>query len=121
MTRLGDSDVQLWVAHEAGPTGYALHRRLTSMSVEYIVVAPSLIPKRRGDKVKTNRATETSRHSPRCRLRPLALMVACDFDRLACRSNSAAELWHPAYRCNPDPVALAAGLCAAIRQKQLHG
>jgi len=55
MTRLGGSDVQLHVAYEAGPTGYALHRQLTTMGIDCIVVAPSLIPKRAGDKVKTDR------------------------------------------------------------------
>jgi transposase len=55
MTRLGGSDVQLHVAYEAGPTGYALHRQLTTMGIDCIVVAPSLIPKRAGDKIKTDR------------------------------------------------------------------
>jgi transposase len=55
MTRLGGPYVQLRVAYEAGPTGYALHRQLSSMGIECIVVAPSLIPKRPGDKVKTDR------------------------------------------------------------------
>jgi transposase len=55
MTRLGGSDLQLHVAYEAGPTGYALHRQLTTMGIDCIVVAPSLIPKRAGDKVKTDR------------------------------------------------------------------
>jgi transposase len=55
MTRLGGSDVQVHVAYEAGPTGYALHRQLTTMGIDCIVVAPSLIPKRAGDKVKTDR------------------------------------------------------------------
>ncbi len=55
MTRLGGSDVQLHVAYEAGPTGYALHRQLTTIGIDCIVVAPSLIPKRAGDKVKTDR------------------------------------------------------------------
>jgi hypothetical protein len=39
MTRLGGPDVQLRVAYEAGLTGYALHRQLSSMSIECIVVA----------------------------------------------------------------------------------
>jgi transposase len=55
MTRLGDPDVQLRVAYEAGPTGYALQRQLAKMDIECMVVAPSLIPKRPGDKVKTDR------------------------------------------------------------------
>jgi transposase len=55
MTRLGGPDIQLRVAYEAGPTGYALYRQLASMDIECMVVAPSLIPKRPGDKVKTDR------------------------------------------------------------------
>ncbi len=55
MTRLGGADVELRVAYEAGPTGYALHRQLASMRIQCMVVAPSLIPKRPGDKVKTDR------------------------------------------------------------------
>jgi transposase len=41
--------------YEAGPTGYGLQRQIKSLGHECIVVAPSLIPKRPGDKVKTNR------------------------------------------------------------------
>ena len=53
--RLGGPDVRLSVAYEAGPTGYALHRQLTALGIECIVVAPSLIPARPGDRVKTDR------------------------------------------------------------------
>ncbi len=55
MTRLGGPDVQLRVAYEAGPTGYGVYRQLTSMGIECMVVAPSLIPKQPGDKIKTDR------------------------------------------------------------------
>src|SRR5215216_503272 len=55
ITRLGGSDVRLRVAYEAGPTGYAMHRQLSALGIECIVVAPSLIPVRPGDKVKTDR------------------------------------------------------------------
>jgi transposase len=55
MARLGGPDVRLRVAYEAGPTGYALHRQLTALGIECMVVAPSLIPMRPGDKVKTDR------------------------------------------------------------------
>lgn len=41
--------------YEAGPTGFGLHRLLTSMAVACDVVAPSLIPRAPGDKVKTDR------------------------------------------------------------------
>jgi len=55
MTRLGGPDVELQVAYEAGPTGYVLHRQLTKLGIACLVVAPSLIPKQPGDKVKTDR------------------------------------------------------------------
>lgn len=45
---------RLVAAYEAGPTGYALHRQLTALRVECVVVAPSLIPRRAGDRVKTD-------------------------------------------------------------------
>ncbi len=41
--------------YEAGPTGYCLHRLITSLGYPCMVVAPSLIPRQPGDRVKTNR------------------------------------------------------------------
>jgi transposase len=55
MTRLGGPEVRLHVAYEAGPTGYVLQRQVTTLGFECVVVAPSLIPIRPGDKVKTDR------------------------------------------------------------------
>jgi transposase len=55
MRQLGGDDVELRVAYEAGPTGYALHRQLAKLGIACMVVAPSLIPVRPGDKVKTDR------------------------------------------------------------------
>jgi transposase len=54
MQRLGGPDVRLEVAYEAGPTGYALHRQLTAMGIVCLVVAPSLIPVRPGERIKTD-------------------------------------------------------------------
>jgi len=45
----------LKVCYEAGPTGYALYWQLTKMEVECEVVAPSLIPKKSGERIKTDR------------------------------------------------------------------
>jgi transposase len=53
--RLGGDDARLNVVYEAGPTGYAIHRQLTAMGVECTVVAPSLIPVKPGDRIKTDR------------------------------------------------------------------
>jgi transposase len=41
--------------YEAGPTGYGLHRLIQSLGHECMVVAPSLVPRKPGDRVKTNR------------------------------------------------------------------
>jgi transposase len=51
---------RLTFCYEAGPTGYGLYRQIKSLDHECIVVAPSLIPKRPGDKVKTNRRDAVS-------------------------------------------------------------
>jgi transposase len=45
----------LTFCYEAGPTGYGLYRQIKDLGHACIVAAPSLIPKRPGDKVKTNR------------------------------------------------------------------
>lgn len=50
----------LRVAYEAGPCGYGIYRQLTEMGVECVVVAPSLIPKRPGDRIKTDRRDATN-------------------------------------------------------------
>jgi transposase len=47
-------EAKLVAAYEAGPTGYTLHRQLTSLGVDCQVVAPSLVPRRVGDRVKTD-------------------------------------------------------------------
>ena len=46
---------RLHFCYEAGPTGYGLHRQLTDLGQVCDVIAPSMIPKRAGDRVKTNR------------------------------------------------------------------
>lgn len=47
--------VELRVCYEAGPTGFVLARRLAQLKVHCTVVAPSLIPSKSGDRVKTDR------------------------------------------------------------------
>src|SRR5438445_8146299 len=46
---------QLRFCYEAGPTGYALYWQLTRMGAKCEVVAPTLIPVKAGDRVKTDR------------------------------------------------------------------
>lgn len=55
VARLENRHRRLHFCYEAGPTGYGLYRQLTAMGHDCAVVAPSLIPKRPGDRVKTNR------------------------------------------------------------------
>lgn len=52
--RLGGRD-GLAVAYEAGPGGFDLLRLLTKIGVACDVIAPSLVPVRAGDRVKTDR------------------------------------------------------------------
>jgi transposase len=52
--RMGDPR-RLAACYEAGPTGYELERLLKRLQVRCDVVAPSLIPRAPGDRVKTDR------------------------------------------------------------------
>jgi len=52
---VGGQGAKLVAAYEAGPTGYAVHRQLVQLGVDSRVVAPSLIPRAAGDRVKTDR------------------------------------------------------------------
>ena len=52
---LAAKHAKLTFCYEAGPTGYGLQRLIESLGHSCIVVAPSLIPTRPGDRVKTNR------------------------------------------------------------------
>lgn len=54
LKKIGGND-RLRVCYEAGPTGYGLHRRLTEEGIDCQVVAPSLIPTKSGDRIKTDR------------------------------------------------------------------
>ncbi|MGH7486219.1 MAG: IS110 family transposase [bacterium] len=53
--RLQSKASRLVFAYEAGPCGYVLYRYLTARGLECHVVAPSLIPRKPGDRVKTDR------------------------------------------------------------------
>ncbi|TMB86599.1 MAG: IS110 family transposase [Chloroflexi bacterium] len=45
----------LWACYEAGPCGYVLYWQLTRLGVHCDVVAPTLVPTKPGDRVKTDR------------------------------------------------------------------
>lgn len=50
---------QLRVCYEAGPTGYVIYWQLTGLGVHCDVVAPTLVPVKAGDRVKTDRRDAT--------------------------------------------------------------
>lgn len=54
IAKLGPAS-NLRVCYEAGPTGYVLYWQLTQLGVACQVIAPSLIPTKAGDRVKTDR------------------------------------------------------------------
>jgi transposase len=53
--KLASRHGELLFCYEAGPTGYGLQRQISALGHECAVIAPSLIPKRPGERVKTNR------------------------------------------------------------------
>ena len=56
--KLGPAE-QLQACYEAGPTGYVLYWQLTGLGVQCEVVAPTLVPVKAGDRVKTDRRDAT--------------------------------------------------------------
>jgi transposase len=54
MRKLGDKST-LRVCYEAGPCGYVLYWQVTKLGIACEVVAPTLIPVKAGDRVKTDR------------------------------------------------------------------
>jgi transposase len=54
LAKLGDPS-ELLIVYEAGPCGYALARQLERAGYRCEVVAPSKVPRRPGDRVKTDR------------------------------------------------------------------
>jgi transposase len=55
LRQLQSKGATLVLVYEAGPCGYWLHRYLTRKGFSCHVVAPSLIPRKPGDRVKTDR------------------------------------------------------------------
>jgi transposase len=53
--KLAERYAKLHVCYEAGPTGYGLYRQVKALGHECAVVAPSLIPRKSGERIKTNR------------------------------------------------------------------
>lgn len=54
LRKLGPAS-RLRVCYEAGPCGYVVHRFLQRLKIDCTIVAPSLIPRKAGDRIKTDR------------------------------------------------------------------
>ena len=55
VTKLSRAASELRFCYEAGPCGYGIQRQLIAAGHECVVVAPSLIPRKPGDRIKTDR------------------------------------------------------------------
>jgi transposase len=55
ITKLASTGHELRFCYEAGPCGYGIQRQITAAGHECVVVAPSLIPQKPGDRIKTDR------------------------------------------------------------------
>lgn len=60
VSKLGGGGGELRFCYEAGPCGYGIQRWLTAAGHDCVVVAPSLIPRRPGDRIKTDRRDANS-------------------------------------------------------------
>jgi transposase len=55
VAKLARNGHELRFCYEAGPCGYGIQRQLTALKHDCVVVAPSLIPRRPGERIKTDR------------------------------------------------------------------
>ena len=55
VAKLEENHQRLMFCYEAGPTGYGLYRLIKSLGHDCMVIAPSMIPVKPGERVKTNR------------------------------------------------------------------
>ena len=72
------------VVYEAGPCGYELYRRLRKSKIDCAVAAPSLTPRKPGDRVKTNRR-DANKLARLLRAGELTLIAVPDAGREAVR------------------------------------
>jgi transposase len=72
--KLGPAE-KLRACYEAGPTGYVVYWQLAELGVLCEVVAPTLVPVKAGDRVKTDRrdAEKLARCEPHFPLRPVSI------------------------------------------------
>jgi transposase len=79
--KLASKHSRLTFCYEAGPTGYGIYRLIRSLGHDCLVAAPSLIPKKSGERVKTNRRDALSL----AKLLRAGELTACGFPMRATR------------------------------------
>ena len=89
--------------YEAGPTGYGRHRLITALGHPCDVVAPSLILRRAGDRVKTNRrdAIGLAKRLRAGELAPVWVTTAASYSRPRSRGSRRREML-PLWSTSPD-------------------
>jgi transposase len=87
---------KLRCCYEAGPTGYVLYWQLVQLGVECEVIAPSLIPTKAGDRVKTDR--RDAERLARCYRAGHAGRLSAG-SRTRCRTDCAAGAMHRRRSC----------------------
>jgi transposase len=55
VNRLSGPGTALSFCYEAGPCGYGIYRQLTKLGAACLVIAPSMMPRRPGERIKTDR------------------------------------------------------------------
>jgi hypothetical protein len=55
VAKLRGENVVLHFVYEAGPCGFGIYRRLKQLELDCLVVSPSLVPKKSGDRVNSPR------------------------------------------------------------------
>jgi transposase len=89
--------------YEAGPCGYALQRTLRELGVECVVVAPSLIPVKPGERIKTDKRDarklgELDRAGLLTEVRPPTAGEESVRDLCRCREDAKADLLRARHR-----------------------
>ena len=85
------------MAYEAGPCGYALQRQVEKLGARCLVVAPSLIPKKPGERIKTDRRdakklAEYLRNGQLTEVKPPSLEQEAARDLVRCREDLIEDL-----------------------------
>src|ERR1700676_369785 len=91
------------VCYEAGPCGYALQRQMTTPRVSCQVIAPALIPRKPGERIKTDRRdarklAELLRAGLLTEVRPPSVAEEALRDLCRCRDDARTDLMRARHR-----------------------